>query len=145
MKKIFIVFITLIFILYLTGCKIKEKTELHSYTKPNVSYQIADILYEIHGDPTKLINGFYYKKNDIVLSIKYGWNEATIEYFLNSIYNSNQYELICFATYIYLERQPSNTLCDDYKNFEKSILIEEIDKDVFYQIIIKQILEKGIF
>lgn len=131
MKKIVLVFITLIFILYLTGCKIKEKTELHSYTKPNISYQIADILYEIYGDPTKIINGFYYEKDDIVLNIKYGWNEATIEYFLNSIYNSNQYELICFATYIYLERQPSNTFCDDYKNFEKSILIEEIDKDVF--------------
>ena len=72
----------------------------------------------------------YFEKNDIMLNIKYGWNEARIESLLNSVDNK-QYELICFASYIYLERQPSNSICDDYKNFEKSILIEEIDKEVF--------------
>lgn len=78
----------------------------------------------------KLLMDFILKKNDIVLNIKYGWNEARIESLLNSVDNK-QYELICFASYIYLERQPSNSICDDYKNFEKSILIEEIDKEVF--------------
>lgn len=121
---------SLMFIMCLAGCEREEKTELHFYTKPNVNYQMAYIIYEIYGDPTKIIDGFYFEKNDIVLNIKYGWNEARIESLLNSVDNK-QYELICFASYIYLERQPSNSICDDYKNFEKSILIEEIDKEVF--------------
>ena len=130
MKKVFLVFICLMFIMCLVGCKIEEKTELHFYTRPHTNYQKADIIYEMYGDPTKIINGFYFEKNDIVLNIKYGWNEERIELLLNNVDNK-QYELICFASYIYLERKPSNPLCDDYKNFENSILIEEIDKEVF--------------
>ena len=107
---------SLMFIMCLAGCEREEKTELHFYTKPNVNYQMAYIIYEIYGDPTKIIDGFYFEKNDIVLNIKYGWNEARIESLLNSVDNK-QYELICFASYIYLERQPSNSICDDYKNF----------------------------
>lgn len=130
MKRVFLVLMSLMFIICLAGCKIEEKTELHFYTTPNVSYQIAHIIYEIQGDPTKIIDGFYFEKNDVVLNIKYGWNESRIEFFLNSV-DDKQYELICFASYIYLERQPVNCICDDYKNFEKSIFIEEIDKDIF--------------
>ena len=130
MKKILVSLFLLVFGLCLVGCKIEENTELHFYTRPHTTYQKADIIYEIYGDPTKIINGFYFEKNDIVLNIKYGWNEERIELLLNNVDNK-QYELICFASYIYLERKPSNPLCDDYKNFENSILIEEIDKEVF--------------
>ena len=130
MKKVFLVFLSLMFIMCLVGCEKEEKTKLHFYTRPHTNYQIAGIIYEIYGDPTKIIDGFYFEKNDIVLNIKYGWNESRIEYFLNSV-DDKQYELICFASYIYLERQPENSICDDYKNFEKSILIEEKDKEVF--------------
>ena len=130
MKKILVSMFLLVFGLCLVGCKIEEKTELHFYTRPHTNYQIAGIIYEIQGDPTKIIDGFYFEKNDVVLNIKYGWNESRIEFFLNSV-DDKQYELICFASYIYLERQPVNSICDDYKNFEKSIFIEEIDKDIF--------------
>lgn len=44
---------------------------------------------------------------------------SKIESLLNGA-NNKQYELICFGSYIYLERQPSNSICDDYKNFEKA-------------------------
>ena len=144
MKKILGAFMFLIFIMCLIGCKRNEKTELHFYTRPHTNYQIAGIIYEIYGDPTKIINGFYFEKNDIVLNIKYGWNEARIDFLLNSV-DDKQYELICFASYIYLERQPSNPLCDDYKNFEKSILIEEIDKEVFLSDYYKANYGKGNF
>ena len=48
MKRVFLVLMSLMFIMCLAGCKIEEKTELHSYTIPNVSYQIAHIIYEIY-------------------------------------------------------------------------------------------------
>ena len=130
MKKVLVSIFLLVFGLCLVGCKIEEKTELHFYTRPNVNYQIAGIIYEIQGDSTKIIDGFYFEKNDVVLNVKYGWNESKIEYFLNNV-DDKQYELICFASYIYLERQPVNSICADYKNFEKSIFIEEIDKEIF--------------
>lgn len=144
MKRIIAFFMCLIVIICLAGCKIEEKTELHFYTRPNTNYQMAYIIYEIYGEPTKIINGFYFEKNDIVLNIKYGWNEAKIESLLNGA-NNKQYELICFGSYIYLERQPSNSICDDYKNFEKSILIEEIDKEVFLSDYYKANLGKSNF
>ena len=144
MKKTIAFFMCLIVIIGLAGCKIKEKTELHFYTRPNTNYQMAYIIYEIYGEPTKIIDGFYFEKNDIVLNIKYGWNEAKIESLLNGA-NNKQYELICFGSYIYLERQPSNSICDDYKNFEKSILIEEIDKEVFLSDYYKANLGKSNF
>ena len=100
MKKVFLVFMSVIFIMCLVGCKIEEKTELHFYTKPHVNYQIAHIIYEMYGEPSKIIDGFYFKKNDIVLNIKYGWNEAKIESLLNNVDNK-QYELICFGIYIF--------------------------------------------
>lgn len=90
----------LIVIICLAGCKIEEKTELHFYTRPNTNYQMAYIIYEIYGEPTKIIDGFYFEKNDIVLNIKYGWNEAKIESLLNGA-NNKQYELICFGSYIF--------------------------------------------
>ena len=72
MKKMICSIFLLVFGLCLVGCKIEEKTELHFYTKPNVNYQIAGIIYEIQGDSTKIIDGFYFEKNDVVLNIKYG-------------------------------------------------------------------------
>lgn len=130
MKKILDSMFLLVFCLCLVGCEREEKTELHFYTKPNVNYQIAHIIYEMYGESSKIIDGFYFEKNDIVLNIKYGWNEEKIDYSFTNVENDN-YKLIGFASYIYLERQPVNSICDDYKNFEKSILIEEIDKDIF--------------
>ena len=65
-----------------------------------------------------------------ILNIKYGWNEERIEFLLNCV-DDKENELICFASYLYLERPPLNPRCDDYKNFENSIFIEEIDKEVF--------------
>lgn len=130
MKKVFLVFIGLMFIMCLVGCKIEEKTELHFYTRSHTNYQIAGIVYEMYGEPTKIIDGFYFEKNDIVLNIKYGWNEERIEFLLNCV-DDKENELICFASYLYLERPPLNPRCDDYKNFENSIFIEEIDKEVF--------------
>ncbi len=130
MKKVFLVFMSVIFIMCLVGCKIEEKTELHFYTKPHVNYQSAEIIYELYGDPTKIIDGFYFEKDDIVLNIKYGWNEEKIEYSFANVEIDN-YKLICFVSYICLERYRRYNPCDDYKNFDKSILIEEIDKEVF--------------
>ena len=40
---------SLMFIMCLAGCEREEKTELHFYTKPNVNYQMAYIIYEIYG------------------------------------------------------------------------------------------------
>ena len=65
MKKLFVVFMSLMFIMCLAGCEREEKTELHFYTKPNVNYQMAYIIYEIYGDPTKIIDGFYFEKSDL--------------------------------------------------------------------------------
>ena len=130
MKKVFLVFMSVIFIMCLVGCKIEEKTELHFYTKPHVNYHSAEIIYELYGDPTKIIDGFYFEKDDIVLNIKYGWNEEKIEYSFANVEIDN-YKLICFVSYICLERYRGYNPCDDYKNFDKSILIEEIDKEVF--------------
>lgn len=39
----------------------------------------------------KLLMDFIFEKNDIVLNIKYGWNEARIESLLNSVDNK-QYD-----------------------------------------------------
>ena len=47
MKRVFLVLMSLMFIICLAGCKIEEKTELHFYTTPNGSYKIAHIIYEI--------------------------------------------------------------------------------------------------
>ena len=68
-------------------------------------------------DTLASINDF---KSFLTLSILKYLNPLSVD--------DKQYELICFASYIYLERQPVNCICDDYKNFEKSIFIEEIDK-----------------
>ena len=67
MKKILGAFMFLIFIMCLIGCKRNEKTELHFYTRPHTNYQIAGIIYEIYGDPTKIINGFYFENNDSLI------------------------------------------------------------------------------
>ena len=85
MKKILVSLFLLVFGLCLVGCKIEENTELHFYTRPHTTYQIADIIYEMYGEPTKIIDGFYFEKNDIVLNIKYGWNEERIELLLNNV------------------------------------------------------------
>lgn len=45
-----------------------------------------------------------------------------IEYSFENVENDN-YKLICFASYIYLERYIFNNVCDYYKNLEKSIFI----------------------
>ena len=95
----------------------------------NIIYRFY-IIYELYGDTTKIIDGFYFEKDDIVLNIKYGWNEEKIEYSFANVEIDN-YKLICFVSYICLERYRSYNPCDDYKNFDKSILIEEIDKEVF--------------
>ena len=144
MKKILVCMFLLVFGLCLVGCEREKKTELHFYSREHVTYQIGAILYEIYGDPEKIIDGFYFEKNDIVLNIKYGWNEEKIEWIIPSV-DSKQYELICFAIYIYLEQDPLNTICDDYKNCENSIFIEEIDKEVFLSDYYKANFGKGNF
>lgn len=131
-------------IMCLSGCERVKKDGLHYYTRPHTNYQIAHIIYEIYGNPTKVIDGYYFKKDDIVLTIKYGWNEEKIESLLN-FHDKKQYELICFASYIYLDRQSLNNICDDYKNFEKGILIEEIEKEVFLSDYYKANFGKGNF
>lgn len=132
MKKILVSMFLLVFGLCLVGCEREENTELHYYTKAHVNYQNSEIIYELYGDPLKIIDGFYFEKDDIVLNIKYGWNEEKIDYSFTNVENDN-YKLICFASYIYLEleRHFSHETCNDYKNLDNCILIDEISKEDF--------------
>lgn len=128
MRKIIIILLLIISVVGLSGCTKKDSTKIHSWTSGSISYQLAEIIYEIYAEPIEVDNGCYFEKDDIVLNIKYGWNEDKIENpFLD--YERNNYKLICFATYFYL--QQANRMVDDYKNIEDGILIEEIEKDVF--------------
>lgn len=75
LKKIILITLLFILVISFSGYRRKNNTELHYWTTGDVTYQTAEIIYEIYGDPTKIIDGFYFEKNDIVLNIKYGWNE----------------------------------------------------------------------
>lgn len=134
MKRVGLIFLLFILTISFSGCRKIDTTEIRDWTYDNVSYQKAEIIYEIYSEPRKIIDGYrYWKKDDIVLNIKYGWNEEKIEYTFTHYENDN-YKLICFASYIYVEighQNIGNSVCDDYKNFENSIFIEEIEKEVF--------------
>ncbi len=114
-----------------SGCRKKDTTKFHYYTRVHRNYQKADIIYEIYSNPSIIIeNRAYWKKDDIVLNIKYGWNEERVQPLFSDLDGRN-YKVVCFAIYLYLDRKAGIELCDDYKNFNKGILIGEIEKEVF--------------
>lgn len=83
-------------------------------------YALNTIIYEISIDTTNMIEGGYWEKDDIEINIKYGWNEEMLYYIID--YETEDTKLICFASYIYLEKIYE---CDDYKNLENVFLLKK--------------------
>ncbi len=142
MKKIIAICLLFVISISLIGCHKKDPTKFHDWTTGNISYQSADIIYEIQSTPKEIINGFpYWEKDNIVLNIKYGWNAGKGISF-EEIFEHPELELVCFASYIYWDYEHTK-ICNDYKKLENAILIEEIEKEIFMLDYYKANLGKG--
>ena len=107
MKKILVSMFLLVFGLCLVGCKIEEKAELHFYTRPHTNYQIAGIIYEIQGDPTKIIAS--------------GFDDVTYEY-VNSNEGMSSHPAFTFT---YADGHTESVYCYDVKTEKSNILVKK--------------------